>query len=80
MGGKGGKQVFLPKLDRTTNEYVMEDEERAGSWMSQFNAARRLLMDATLVTKLNDELKEVLKTAANNPIDTLSDNEIQDAE
>lgn len=80
MGGKGGKQVFLPKLDRTTNEYVMEDEERAGSWMSQFNAARRLLMDATLVTKLSDELKEVLKTAANNPIDTLSANEIQDAE
>lgn len=71
LGGKGGKQVFLPKLERTSGEFSTD-----GAWMTQFNASRRLLLDPALVTKLDKELNKVLSTTARN--DVL--NEIQDSE
>jgi recombination protein RecA len=32
MGGKGGKQVFLPKLDHDTGEYVKEKDGETNLW------------------------------------------------
>ena len=56
MGGKGGKQAYLPSIDRATGEYVLIDGERKETCMTQFNAARRLLMDSQLTEKLEAEL------------------------
>lgn len=78
MGGKGGKQVYLPKLDRTSGEYVKKDGKIDGVWMTQFNAARKLLLDPQLFKKLDVELNVVLKDVRNNPVD-MSD-EVQDPE
>jgi recombination protein RecA len=79
MGGKGGKQVYLPKIDRDTSEYVMDGDQVATTCMSQFNAARRLLMDSTLVDKLDSQIQEILVTGGHDPVDDLVD-EIQNAE
>ncbi len=79
LGGKGGQQVFLPKVDRKTNEFVMKDGEREATCVSQFNAARRLLMDRTLSNKLETMLNETLVIGGRDPIDGLTD-EIQDTE
>jgi len=73
MGGKGGKQVFLPKLDRDTGEFVEQDGERVESCMSQFNAARRLLMDSALVDKLDTEVQAVFTPGGHDPIEDLVD-------
>lgn len=78
MGGKGGKQVYLPKIDRASNEFVTKDGEVEGSFMSQFNAGRKLLLDPILLKKLDTELSAVLKDALNNPTTNLD--EVQDAE
>lgn len=75
LGGKGGKSVFLPKLDRESGE-IVEDE---GTWLTQFNAARRLLLDPVLVDKLGTALENMLKTTRNDPVDSLVD-EVQDPE
>ena len=77
MGGKGGKQVFLPRLDRETGEFVIEDGERVETCMSQFNAARRLLMDGAMVDKLDAEIQAVLTPGGYDPLDDLVD-EVQD--
>ena len=77
MGGKGGKQVFLPKIDRDTGEYLMEGDEIATTCMSQFNAARRLLMDSALVDKLDAEIQALLVPGGHDPLDDLVD-EVQD--
>ncbi len=77
MGGKGGKQVYLPKLDRETGEFVEQDGERVESCMSQFNAARRLLMDSALVDKLDVEIQAVLTPGGHDPLEDLVD-EVQD--
>lgn len=79
MGGKGGKQVYLPKIDRDTGEYIIENNERSEMCMSQFNAARRLLIDTTLTQKLHNDLLSILKPGSIDPMDKLT-NEIQDAE
>lgn len=73
MGGKGGKQVFLPRLDRDSGDFVMEDGERAVTCMTQFNAARRLLMDGALVNKLDAEVQAVLTPGGRDPVDDLVD-------
>jgi len=78
MGGKGGKQVFLPKIDRDTGEYIMDGEEIASTCMSQFNAARRLLMDSVLFNKLDAEVQSLFIPGGHDPIEDLVD-EIQDA-
>jgi len=79
MGGKGGKQVYLPRIDRDTGEYVMDGEEIATTCMSQFNAARRLLMDSTLVEKLDQEIQALFVPGGHDPFDDLVD-EVQDPE
>jgi len=80
MGGAAGKQVYLPKLDRDTGEYVVDkDKETVTTCMTQFNAARRLLMDGALVDKLDGEIQGLLSSGGHDPIDDLVD-EIQDAQ
>jgi recombination protein RecA len=78
MGGKGGRQVLLPKLDSETGDYVMDGDERATTCMSQFNAARRLLMDGALVEKLDGELQSILTPGGHDPLDDLVD-EVQES-
>ena len=78
MGGKGGKQVFLPKLNHETDEYLMDGEEVATTCMSQFNAARRLLMDHALVEKLDAEIRSLFIPGGHDPLDDLID-EVQNA-
>lgn len=79
MGGKGGKQVFLPKLNRDTLDFIMKDGEREEVCMSQFNAARRLLMDTVLANKLEEELNATLVAGGHDPVDDFV-NEVQDTE
>jgi protein RecA len=78
MGGKGGKQVYLPVVDRETGNYVMEGEERKSVCMRQIDAARRLLLDKVLCTKLENELKESIGTGTTG-LQVLLD-EVQDSE
>lgn len=73
MGGKGGKQVFLPKIDHETSEYIMDGEEIAVSCMTQFNAARRLLMDSKLAHKLEEEIQKLFVPGGDDPIEDLVD-------
>ena len=47
--------------------------------MSQFNAARRLLMDSVLAQKLEDELDSIINDGGFDPVDALID-EVQDVE
>lgn len=79
LGGKGGKQVFLPKMDRTKNDFAMKGDEIDGSWMNQFEASRRLLMDPSLFAKLSASLHDILQENRQDPVDTLLD-EVQDTE
>lgn len=79
LGGKGGQQVFLPKLDRDTSEFIMKDGERDAACMSQFNAARRLLMDSALSAKLELELNNAMSVGGHDPVDSLTD-EVQDSQ
>lgn len=79
MGGKGGKQVFLPKIDRDTGEFVHKNGEVEAVCMTQFNAARRLLLDSQLALKLERELDKLLDQDALDPLAGLVD-EIQDVE
>lgn len=79
MGGKGGKQVYLPKINRETGEFIEEKGELVASCMSQFQAARRLLMDETLTAKLTEMLNEAFSPESVDPMDSLID-EVQDAE
>ena len=79
LGGKGGRQVLLPNIDRKTSEFLKKDGKTDGSWMSQFNAARKLLLDPILFKKLDSELKVVLENARTNAASEVVD-EVQDAE
>jgi recombination protein RecA len=79
LGGKGGKQVYLPKLDRNKNDFVTKNGEIEGSWMSQFEASRRLLIDPALAAKFSDSLRDILQENRQDPVDTLLD-EVQDPE
>lgn len=79
LGGKGGQQVFLPKVDRKTNEFVIKDGEREETCVSQFNAARRLLIDGALSAKLEVSLSEAMSVSGHDAVDGLTD-EIQDVE
>lgn len=78
LGGKGGRSVLLPKLDRATGEFIKKDGKVEGALMTQFNAGRKLLLDTELFKKLDKELQAVLKDARSNNITNLD--EVQDAE
>jgi recombination protein RecA len=74
MGGKGGKQVYLPKLDRDTGEFAKDkDGQVVATCMSQFNAARRLLLDSQMVEKLDAEIQKIITTGGHDPVDDLTD-------
>lgn len=77
LGGKGGKQVYLPTLDRKSNEFVKKGGEIEGTWMSQFNASRKLLLDPVLTSKLNEELMKIINSTQNS---SGTFDEVQDAE
>jgi recombination protein RecA len=73
MGGKGGKQVLLPKINRDTNEFITKDGEIVTTCMSQFNAACRLLMDNTLTGKLSEMLLGIINDGGYDPMTDLVD-------
>lgn len=53
FGGRGGKQVLLPTVDVNTGEFVLDKEKKVVTTaMRQFDAARRLILDQRLFTKL----------------------------
>lgn len=79
MGGKGGKQVYLPALDRESGEYIMDGETRKETCMSQFNAAHRLLLDPALADKLEEELRDAMQGNSYHAVDALLD-EVQESE
>lgn len=79
LGGKGGKQVLFPNIDRKTSEFLKKDGKTDGTWMTQFNAARKLLLDPMLFKKLDCELKVVLDNARTNAASEVVD-EVQDTE
>jgi recombination protein RecA len=76
MGGKGGKQVYLPKFDHDKNDYAVDkDGEKITTCMSQFNAARKLLMDSALVSRLDKHIQDILVPGGHDPIFDLIDSE-----
>jgi recombination protein RecA len=79
MGGKGNKQVYVPSLNKD-GEYVMDGDTRKETCMSQFNAARRLLLSPKLSTKLEIELRDAMRGSAYHAVDALLDNEVSDTE
>ena len=79
LGGKGGKQVLFPNIDRKTNEFIKKDGKTDGTWMTQFNAARKLLLDPVLFKKLETELSVIVNDSRSNPTSEVVD-EVQDAE
>ena len=78
MGGKGGSQVFMPKLDRDTGEFIKIKNELDTTCMNQFNAARRLLIDHEMTHKLEVELDKILTSGVQDPLEGIID-EVQDA-
>lgn len=78
LGGKGGKQVYLPSLDRATGEFAKKGADIDGTWMSQFNASRKLLLDPALTLKLEEEVAKVLKNDRQDMSGTFD--EVQDTE
>lgn len=53
FGGRGGKQVLLPTLDPKSGEFTLDkDGKMVTTPMRQFDAARRLILDQKLFTKL----------------------------
>ena len=79
MGGKGGKQVYMPSIARVTGDYLMDGDERKTTCMSQFNASRRLLLDSVLAEKLEEELRDAMVGNTYHAVDALLD-EVQDPE
>lgn len=80
MGGKGGSQVFMPKLDRNTGEFALKSKNELDTTsMSQFNAARRLLIDGEMTKKLDFELNKIISSSIQDPLEGLK-HEVQDAE
>lgn len=88
MGGQGGKQVFIPVIDRQTGEYVIETkkgldgkevQERKEIRMTQFQAAKRLLLDAALTKKLEQDLLSAVDVH-HSAVDALLEDEVQESE
>jgi hypothetical protein len=59
LGGRGGKQVLLPVLDRDSGEFEKDGDEIKTIAMRQFDVGRRLVLDQLLFNKLQDELNKV---------------------
>jgi recombination protein RecA len=79
FGGRGGKQVLLPTIDRDTGKFVEQDGELQTVAMRQFNASLRLLMDTTLCSKLEEELRRFLNNQDDDVVDNLV-NEISNSQ
>jgi hypothetical protein len=77
FGGKGGKQVVLPKIDRETGE--PKDEEFIT--MRQALAWQRLLIDTQLSDWIETKVRELMEPDHYNAIDALfeEESEVQDA-
>lgn len=78
MGGKGGNFVFMPKLDRQTKEFIKKNDELETTQMTQFNAARRLILDQDMTAKLDLELNKILASMTSDPLEGIK-NEVQDS-
>jgi recombination protein RecA len=79
FGGRGGKQVLLPVLDRETGVPIKEDGEIKTVAMKQFNAALRLLMDIQLRDMLSGQLDAAINSEDTDLLEELID-EISDIE
>ena len=79
FGGRGGRQVLLPTLDRETNDFVLDkDDEMVTTPMKQFDAARRLILDEALFSKLGELYTGMLNPgqhAVDNFLDEILDSE-----
>ena len=79
FGGRGGKQVLLPQLDRKTGAYLLDtDGQVVTIAMKQFDAARRLILDRVLYNKLHTQLQTIF-TPGEHIVDLFTD-EISDTE
>ncbi len=70
--------MYLPKFDRETREFVIDPKtnEVQATCMSQFNAARKLLMDADLVDKLDHDIQSLLSVGGHDPVQVLTQDEV----
>jgi recombination protein RecA len=73
FGGRGGKQVLLPVIDRETGEPIVENGEVKKVAMKQFNAALRLLMDTKLYHMLLGQLETVMSNESTDLVEELLD-------
>lgn len=88
LGGQGGKQVLMPVIDRQTGEYIIETKkvdgkevkERKEVRMTQFQAAKRLLLDAALANRLEKDLLSMVDVHSHAAVDALLEDEIQEPE
>lgn len=89
LGGQGGKQVFIPVIDRKTGDYIMEVvkgpdgkdlTQRKEIRMTQFQAAKRLLLDAALTKRLEQDLLSMVDVHHHAAIDALLEDEVQEPE
>lgn len=80
FGGRGGKQVLMPVLDRDTGEFKVDENGDNESYaMKQFDAARRLLLDITLREKLEKSLLAILDSDNQHAADELLIDEVQES-
>jgi hypothetical protein len=78
FGGRGGKQVLLPKLDRETGEPKEEPEFLT---MRQSLAWQRLLIDNQLSDWIETKVRALMEPDHYNVIDAMfeEDSEVHDA-
>lgn len=82
FGGRGGKQVILPKLDRKTGEPKLDDAgEPEVLMMRQALAWQRLLIDGVLTAWIETEVLKLMEPDHYDAIDMMfeEDSEVQDA-
>jgi len=74
FGGRGGRQVLLPKLDRESGEPTEETIA-----MKQALAWQRLLIDQKLAAWIEGKVMELIKPDHYDAVDAMFDGEIQEA-
>jgi recombination protein RecA len=80
FGGRGGKQVVLPKLDRETGQPKLDEkEEPEVLTMKQSLAWQRLLIDNQLSNWIEDQVRGLMEPDHYNVIDAMFEDEVQDA-
>ena len=77
FGGKGGRQVLLPSINRETKEFLTNAKGEITTIMiSRFNAARKLLLDSMLTQQLEKQLRQLTTPGKNEIIESLLKDEV----